>query len=65
MTRAVPFERLRRKWMKDPQFRAAYRSRLLKSIHSSAKQLHKAGYISDADMRDYDALCPAPRRRRA
>jgi putative transcriptional regulator len=35
-------------------------SRILKSAHSSAKQLHEAGYMNGVTMREFDALCLPP-----
>jgi putative transcriptional regulator len=35
-------------------------SRILKNVHSSAKRLHDAGYLTDLTMREFDALCLSP-----
>lgn len=37
-------------------------SRILKSVHSSAKRLHDAGRMDDLTMREFDALCLPPLR---
>jgi len=39
------------------------KSRILKTVHQTATDLHSAGFISKRRMREYDALClpPIPR----
>jgi putative transcriptional regulator len=37
-------------------------SRILRSVHKSARRLHAAGHLDDLTMREFDALCiPAVR----
>jgi putative transcriptional regulator len=35
-------------------------SKILKSVHSSAKRLHDSGNMDDVTMREFDALCLEP-----
>jgi putative transcriptional regulator len=35
-------------------------SKILKSVHASAKRMHDAGHMDDITMREFDALCLAP-----
>ncbi len=35
-------------------------SKILKSVHRSAKRLHDAGHMNDLTMREFDALCLDP-----
>lgn len=35
-------------------------SRILRSVHKSAKRLHAAGHMDDLTMREFDALCLPP-----
>jgi putative transcriptional regulator len=35
-------------------------SRILKASHASAARLHKAGFLNDMTMREFDALCLPP-----
>jgi putative transcriptional regulator len=35
-------------------------SKILKSVHRSAKQLHDTGHMNDLTMREFDALCLDP-----
>jgi DNA-binding transcriptional regulator YiaG len=53
-------ERYRRYAMKAKIQR---KSRILKAVHETAKDLHEAGFITKRRMREYDALCltPVPR----
>jgi putative transcriptional regulator len=37
-------------------------SRILKSVHTSASRLHKAGLLDGLTMREFDALCLPPLR---
>lgn len=37
-------------------------SRILRSVHKSAKRLHAAGHMDDLTMREFDALCLPPMR---
>jgi DNA-binding transcriptional regulator YiaG len=34
-----------------------YQSKILRAIHEDAKDMHEAGIISDARMREYDKEC--------
>jgi putative transcriptional regulator len=36
------------------------RSRILDTVHETARDLHTAGFIDKRRMREYDALCLAP-----
>jgi len=36
------------------------KSRILESVHETARDLHAAGFIDKRRMREYDALCLAP-----
>jgi hypothetical protein len=33
-------------------------SKILKSVHRSAKRLHDTGHMNDVTMRQFDRLCP-------
>jgi putative transcriptional regulator len=35
-------------------------SRILDAVHETARDLHRAGFISKRRMKDYDALCLVP-----
>jgi len=35
-------------------------SKILKSVHKSAKRLHDTGHMNDLTMREFDALCLDP-----
>lgn len=35
-------------------------SRILDAVHETARDLHKAGFVSKRRMKDYDALCLVP-----
>jgi putative transcriptional regulator len=36
-------------------------SKILMSVHGSAKRLHDTGHMSDVTMREFDAICLEPR----
>jgi putative transcriptional regulator len=40
--------------------KAKVKSRMLASVHETARDLHAAGFIDKRRMREYDALCLAP-----
>ena len=40
--------------------KATVKSRILTTVHETAGDLHKAGFIDLRRMREYDALCLAP-----
>jgi putative transcriptional regulator len=40
--------------------KAPAKSRILATVHESAKDLHRAGLIDARQLRDYDALCLPP-----
>jgi putative transcriptional regulator len=40
--------------------KATAKSRILTTVHETASDLHKAGFIDLRRMREYDALCLAP-----
>jgi hypothetical protein len=46
-----------------PPGRPGKSSKVLKSVHRSAKRMHEGGHMDDATMAEFDALClePAPK----
>lgn len=44
----------------SPLSRSGAMSKILKSVHRSAKRLHDTGHMNDLTMREFDALCLDP-----